>query len=169
MKYRIFSAVFLLLAVLSLPFLLRKDSGSVRTNTDDADTVVIISAHSEPMKHELEQGFRRYYREKYGRDVVIDWRAPGGTSDIVRYIADRRCVESKSLKLYLFAFRNHATFHEEAVNRILTDLVRLLSPRWMRVEGVFRPRGGIAISVAAEDGSMPELAPKTEKPISINI
>ena len=89
MKYRIFSAVFLLLAVLSLPFLLRKDSGSVRTNTDDADTVVIISAHSEPMKHELEQGFRRYYREKYGRDVVIDWRAPGGTSDIVRYIADR--------------------------------------------------------------------------------
>ena len=89
MKYRIFFAILLLIAVLSLPFLLRRDSGGVRTNTDDADTVVIISAHSEPMKHELEQGFRKYYREKYGRDVVVDWRAPGGTSDIVRYIADR--------------------------------------------------------------------------------
>lgn len=85
----------------------------------------------------------------------------------VRYIAEKRCVESKSLKLYLFSYRNHNTFHEEAVNRILTDLVNLLSPRWMRVEGVFRPRGGIAISVAAEDGSKPELASKTEKPIQL--
>ena len=53
------------------------------------------------------------------------------------------------------------------VNRILVDLVKLLSPRWMRVEGVFRPRGGIAISVAAEDGTNPELAPKVEKPIQL--
>ena len=89
MKYRIIFAILLLLAVLALPFLLRKDAGGVKTNTDEADTVVIISAHSGPMKHELEQGFRKYYREKYGRDVVVDWRAPGGTSDIVRYIADR--------------------------------------------------------------------------------
>ncbi len=130
-----------------------------------------------PEKAKLE-AFENRYPE---HDYVIEFDCPEFTSlcpvtgqpDFghirVRYIADRRCVESKSLKLYLFAFRNHATFHEEAVNRILTDLVRLLSPRWMRVEGVFRPRGGIAISVAAEDGSMPELAPKTEKPISINI
>ena len=89
MKYRIIFAILLLLAVLALPFLLRKDAGGVKTNTDEADIVVIISAHSGPMKHELEQGFRKYYREKYGRDVVVDWRAPGGTSDIVRYIADR--------------------------------------------------------------------------------
>lgn len=79
----------------------------------------------------------------------------------IRYVADRRCIESKSLKLYLFSFRNDNTFHEEAVNRILTDLVKVLSPRWMRVEGVFRPRGGIAISVVAEDGSRPELAART--------
>ena len=78
MKYRIIFAILLLLAVLALPFLLRKDAGGVKTNTDEADTVVIISAHSGPMKHELEQGFRKYYREKYGRDVVVDWRAPGG-------------------------------------------------------------------------------------------
>lgn len=85
----------------------------------------------------------------------------------MRYIADKLCVESKSLKLYLFAFRSHNSFHEEVVNRILVDLVKLLSPRWMRVEGVFRPRGGIAISVAAEDGTNPELAPKVEKPIQL--
>ena len=84
----------------------------------------------------------------------------------IRYIADRRCIESKSLKLYLFSFRNDNTFHEEAVNRILTDLVKVLSPRWMRVEGVFRPRGGIAISVVAEDGSRPELAAGTASGIS---
>ena len=84
----------------------------------------------------------------------------------VRYIADKRCVESKSLKLYLFSFRNENTFHEEAVNRILSDLTKLLKPRWMRVEGVFRPRGGIAISVAAEDGSDPELAPKVLTTVS---
>ncbi len=107
------------------------------------------------------------------RDYVIEFDCPEFTSlcpvtgqpDFghikIRYVADRRCIESKSLKLYLFSFRNDNTFHEEAVNRILTDLVKVLSPRWMRVEGVFRPRGGIAISVVAEDGSRPELAART--------
>ncbi len=107
------------------------------------------------------------------RDYVIEFDCPEFTSlcpvtgqpDFghikIRYIADRRCIESKSLKLYLFSFRNDNTFHEEAVNRILTDLVKVLSPRWMRVEGVFRPRGGIAISVVAEDGTRPELSSRT--------
>lgn len=69
---------------------------------------------------------------------------------LVRYIPDRLCLESKSLKLYLFAFRNEGTFHEAAVNRILDDIVALLRPRRMIVRGEFRPRGGIAISVEAE-------------------
>lgn len=67
----------------------------------------------------------------------------------IRYIADKLCVESKSLKLYLFSFRNHGTFHEEAVNRILDDIVKLLSPRKAIVKGVFNPRGGIAITTEA--------------------
>lgn len=67
----------------------------------------------------------------------------------LRYVADRRCVESKSLKLYLFSFRNHHTFHEEAVNRILDDLVQACRPREAVVEGRFNPRGGIAIRVTA--------------------
>ena len=73
----------------------------------------------------------------------------------VRYIADKRCIESKSLKLYLYSFRNHHTFHEEAVNRILTDLVKACKPRWMEVNGEFRPRGGIALTITATEGVKP--------------
>ena len=70
----------------------------------------------------------------------------------IRYVPGELCLESKSLKLYLFAFRNHRSFHEEIVNRILDDIVRAVQPRRARVEGEFRPRGGIAISVAARHG-----------------
>ena len=67
----------------------------------------------------------------------------------IRYIPDKKCVESKSLKLYLFSFRNSAAFHEEAVNRILDDIVRTCNPRKALVYGEFRPRGGIGICVEA--------------------
>lgn len=67
----------------------------------------------------------------------------------IRYIPDATCIESKSLKLYLFAFRNHNTFHEEVVNRILEDVVAACSPREVAVEGHFNPRGGIRIHVSA--------------------
>ena len=67
----------------------------------------------------------------------------------INYIPDRLCIESKSLKLFLFAFRNHNTFHEEAVNIILDRIVDACSPRYAEVTGSFRPRGGIAINVKA--------------------
>lgn len=70
----------------------------------------------------------------------------------IRYVANQRCIESKALKLYLFSYRNFNTFHEAAVNRILTDLVKACAPRWMEVRGDFMPRGGIAIHVLAEEG-----------------
>ncbi len=73
----------------------------------------------------------------------------------ISYVPGRRCVESKSLKLYLFSYRNHNTFHEEAVNAILEDLVKACAPRWMEVKGDFRPRGGIAICVVARSGKQP--------------
>ena len=63
----------------------------------------------------------------------------------IHYIPDRLCVESKSLKLYLGAYRNHGSFHEACVNRIADDLVVAISPRYLRVFGDFNPRGGIAI------------------------
>lgn len=68
---------------------------------------------------------------------------------VIEYAPHKRCIESKSLKLYLFSFRNHGTFHEEAVNRILDDLVRACSPRRAKVTGNFSPRGGISIAVEA--------------------
>ncbi len=63
----------------------------------------------------------------------------------ISYIPDIRMVESKSLKLYLFSFRNHGDFHEDCVNIILKDLVRLMDPRYIEVWGKFTPRGGISI------------------------
>ena len=68
---------------------------------------------------------------------------------IIRYIPDKKCVESKSLKMYLFAFRNHNTFHEEVVNRVLSDLVAICEPREAQVIGDFRPRGGISLKIEA--------------------
>lgn len=67
----------------------------------------------------------------------------------IRYIPDAWCIESKSLKLYLFAYRNHGTFHEAVVNRILDDIVKIAQPRRAIVKGVFNPRGGIAITIEA--------------------
>lgn len=63
----------------------------------------------------------------------------------ILYIPDQRMVESKSLKLYLFSFRNHGDFHEDCVNIILKDLVKLMNPRYIEVVGLFVPRGGISI------------------------
>ncbi len=68
----------------------------------------------------------------------------------IDYIPGRRCLESKSLKLYLFSFRNYGIFHEAAVNRILDDLLQACRPRQARVLGKFNVRGGISISVTAE-------------------
>ena len=71
---------------------------------------------------------------------------------VIRYIPRQRMVESKSLKLYLFSFRNHGDFHEDCVNIILKDLVALMDPRYIEVVGNFNPRGGISIIPFANYG-----------------
>lgn len=63
----------------------------------------------------------------------------------ISYIPDELMVESKSLKLYLFSFRNHGDFHEDCVNIIMKDLIKLMKPRYIEVWGKFTPRGGISI------------------------
>ena len=70
---------------------------------------------------------------------------PDFANIIISYIPDIKMVESKSLKLYLFSFRNHGGFHEDCVNIIMKDLVKLMDPKYIEVTGVFTPRGGIAI------------------------
>ena len=61
------------------------------------------------------------------------------------YVPDVKMVESKSLKLYLFGYRNMGEFHEDCVNRIMKDLIRLMDPKYIEVLGRFLPRGGISI------------------------
>ena len=102
-----------------------------------------------------------FRNEHPGRDYRVNFDCPEFTSlcpvtrqpDFgvirIRYIPDKECIEAKSLKLYLFSYRNLQIFNEEAVNRILDDLSKACSPRKMLVSGEFRTRGGISITVEA--------------------
>ncbi len=96
------------------------------------------------------------------RDYVINHVAPEFTSVCpktgqpdfgtieIEYIADKLCVELKSLKFYLQSFRNEGVFYEDVVNRILDDLIACLQPKYMKVTGEFTPRGGMHSMVTAE-------------------
>ena len=68
----------------------------------------------------------------------------------LEYIPDRRCVELKALKMYVWSFRDQGAFHEAVTNRILEDLVKATQPRYMRLTAKFTVRGGICTSVVAE-------------------
>ena len=70
----------------------------------------------------------------------------------IGYVPDKKMVESKSLKLYLFSFRNNGDFHEDCVNTIMKDLVKLMDPKYLEVTGFFTPRGGISIYPYANYG-----------------
>ena len=71
---------------------------------------------------------------------------------VINYIPDEKMVESKSLKLYLFSFRNRGDFHEDCVNIIMKDMKKLMNPKYIEVKGIFTPRGGIAIYPFANYG-----------------
>ncbi len=76
----------------------------------------------------------------------------------ISYVPDERCVELKSLKLYLMSFRNAGAFHEAVTNQIVDDLVTLLAPRALEVVGAFSVRGGIQTTVTARHGDRALLA-----------
>ena len=96
-----------------------------------------------------------------GRDYVIELDCPEftclcpvtGQPDFarfeIRYVPDELCVELKSLKLYMWGFREEGAYHEAVTNRILDDLVKAASPRWMEIRGRFNVRGGITTTVVA--------------------
>jgi len=99
-----------------------------------------------------------------GNDYMVTFNCPEFTSlcpktgqpdfatILINYIPGPRLVESKSLKLYLFSFRNHGDFHEDCVNIIMKDLQKLMEPKYIEVKGIFTPRGGIAIFPFANYG-----------------
>lgn len=84
--------------------------------------------------------------------AALEGGAPDFGTIRITYVPAARCLELKSLKLYLWSFRNDGIFYERAVNRILDDLVGAVEPRWIRVVGDFNVRGGIKSIVTAERG-----------------
>ncbi|WP_100404180.1 preQ(1) synthase, partial [Bacillus solitudinis] len=93
------------------------------------------------------------FDNKHTRDYFVKFNFPEFTSlcpktgqpdfatIYISYIPDIKMVESKSLKLYLFSFRNHGDFHEDCINIIMNDLINLMDPRYIEVWGKFTPRG----------------------------
>ena len=75
----------------------------------------------------------------------------------IRYVPDQHLVELKSLKLYLWSFRQEGAFHEDVTNRILNDFVTAANPRWLEVTGDFNVRGGIKTEVRVTHGKRPEI------------
>lgn len=75
---------------------------------------------------------------------------------IIDYVPNLSIVESKSLKLYLFSYRNHGAFHESCTVSIAKDLISLLQPKWFRIAGYWYPRGGIPIDVFFQHGDLPK-------------
>lgn len=103
------------------------------------------------------QVLERFENRHIGNDYFVKFNCPEFTSlcpitgqpdfatIYISYIPDKWMVESKSLKLYLFSFRNHGDFHEDCMNIIMKDLIKLMEPRYIEVWGKFTPRGGISI------------------------
>ncbi len=79
---------------------------------------------------------------------------PDFASIYIAYVPNQKMIESKSLKLYLFSFRNHGGFHEDCVNLIMKDLIALIDPKYIEVWGKFTPRGGISIDPYANYGQI---------------
>ena len=78
-------------------------------------------------------------------DYFVKFNWPDFATVYISYVPGEKMVESKSLKLYLFSFRNHGDFHEDCMNIIMKDLIKLMDPKYIEVWGKFTPRGGISI------------------------
>lgn len=131
------------------------------TDSTDLDGLSLLGGSSEPTR-KLET-FPNHHPE---RDYLVRLESdeftclcpatgqPDFAHIMVEYIPDKKVLESKSFKLYLWSFRNEGVFHEHVSNMILDDLVAVLAPRWCRVVGEFNIRGGISITVEAEHGDL---------------
>ena len=130
-----------------------------KSDRPDDDLTLLKQNHSDYPQSPAEARLETFANRHPERDYVIVFDCPEftaicpitGQPDFgalrIEYVADQRCIESKSLKLFLGSFRNHGAFHEAVVNQILDALVAACAPRRMKIEGRFRPRGGIAIEV----------------------
>lgn len=126
--------------------------------SDELQDITLLGNQGTKYKFEYDPSILETFDNKHPyRDYFVKFNTPEFTSlcpitgqpDFatihISYIPDIKMVESKSLKLYLFSFRNHGDFHEDVVNIIMNDLIKLMDPRYIEVWGKFTPRGGISI------------------------
>jgi 7-cyano-7-deazaguanine reductase len=144
-------------------------------NSDSSSLLMAHTRKSEPRGSVPEKSLKKLafnkpnpeiletFRNRYpNRDYIVNIKIheftclcpltdqPDFATIYVTYIPDQKCIESKSLKLYIFSFRNFGVFHEDCVNRILDDCVGASEPRWMQVAGKFSARGGISLTPIVE-------------------
>ncbi|PAD93714.1 preQ(1) synthase [Shouchella clausii] len=124
----------------------------------ELQNVTLLGSEQTEYKYSYDPGVLETFDNQHPyRDYMVKFNCPEfttlcpktGQPDFatlyISYIPEQKMVESKSLKLYLFGFRNHGDFHEDSVNTIMNDLIKLMDPRYIEVWGKFTPRGGISI------------------------
>ena len=128
-----------------------------RTNEDLGNVSLLGNQHTKYPTDYAPEVLETFINKHPDNDYVVTFNCPEFTSlcpkthqpdfakIIINYIPREKMVESKSLKLYLFSFRNHGDFHDDCVNMIMKDLVKLMEPKYLEVIGIFNPRGGISI------------------------
>ncbi|MEJ6951495.1 preQ(1) synthase [Natronospora cellulosivora (SeqCode)] len=127
-------------------------------NEHDLKDISLLGNQNTKYKYEYDPSILENFNNKHPEnDYFVKFNCPEFTSlcpmtgqpDLatiyISYVPDELLVESKSLKLYLFSFRNHGDFHEDCINIIMKDLIKLLDPKYIEVWGKFLPRGGISI------------------------
>lgn len=134
-------------------------------NSDELENLALLGASTTKYPTDYDPKLLEAFENKHpDDDYLVTLLCPEFTSlcpktgqpdfakIVINYIPDRLMVESKSLKLYLFSFRNHGDFHEDCVNIIMKDLWKLMDPKYIEVKGLFMPRGGISIFPFANMG-----------------
>ena len=131
----------------------------------EREELSLLGSKTTEYKSDYAPGVLEAFDNKHpGNDYFVKFNCPEFTSlcpitgqpdfatITISYVPDMKLVESKSLKLYLFSFRNHGDFHEDVVNIIMKDLIKLMDPKYIEVTGFFVPRGGISIYPYANYG-----------------
>ena len=130
----------------------------MKKNDRAGDGLKLLGSKIESYDFDYDPGILETFPNRHpDRDYFVKFNCPEFTSlcpitgqpdfgnVAISYVPSLRMVESKSLKLYLFSFRNHGDYHEDCMNIIMDDLIRLMDPRYIEVWGRFLPRGGISI------------------------
>lgn len=133
-------------------------SMSTTRNDNEMQDVTLLGNQNTKYNYEYDPEVLEVFDNKHlENDYFVKFNCPEFTSlcpktgqpdfatIYISYIPDEKMVESKSLKLYLFSFRNHGDFHEDCMNVIMKDLIKLMNPKYIEVWGKFTPRGGISI------------------------